>query len=44
MILFGAFAVAAGCLIVFLPETYNKVLPDHIEDAVEIDSTEEEKK
>lgn len=43
MILFGAFAVTAGCLIVFLPETYNKVLPDHIEDAVDIETDDGKK-
>lgn len=37
MILFGGFAVVAGSLIIFLPETHNKVLPDRIEDAVAID-------
>ena len=37
MILFGSFALSASALVFFLPETYNKVLPDHIADAVKIE-------
>lgn len=36
MILFGLFAITAGCLITLLPETYNRDLPDNIADAVRI--------
>lgn len=41
MILFGVFALCAGSLIFFLPETYNKELPDHIADAVNINTDAE---
>lgn len=42
MILFGAFAVSAAILTIFLPETYNKALPDNIDDAVHIEQKKEE--
>lgn len=40
MILFGAFALCAAVLVFFLPETFNKELPDHIEDAVKFGDSE----
>lgn len=41
MILFGAFALCAAALVFFLPETYNRELPDHIADAVKIKREED---
>lgn len=42
MILFGIVAVVSGSLIVLLPETFQKSLPDHIEDAVAMGRKDEE--
>ena len=33
LVIFGGLSVGAGLLVLFLPETTNKVLPDTVEDA-----------